>query len=217
MNNNLIIVVDRQFASGGMEICTKLSEEFGIPLYSKAIIRDAIIEKGYNPALFDNAEEIANNSLIYSLSMGIYAKDPNISFDSSGITLGHSVNRVQSEIVEELCSKGPCIFIGCCADYILGEYPGCIKIFIKAKMDFRIKRAKEVENLGEDIGENAIRRRDRQRESYHNCFADASFGSAENYHLLIDSSLIGIDHSAEVLIGYIKRFLSQNADIVSGK
>lgn len=213
MNNNLIIVVDRQFASGGMEICHKLSKQLNIPLYSKSVIREAIIKRGFNPALFDNAEEIANNSLIYSLSMGIYAKDPNISFDVSNLSLGHSINQVQSEIITELSEKAPCIFIGCCADYILNDYPGCLKVFIRANMDFRIQRARKFENLGEEVSENTIRRRDRQRESYHNCFADASFGCAENYHLSLDSSLIGIDNTAEVIAKYAKYFADTHTDI----
>lgn len=211
MNNNLIVAVDRQFASGGIEICNNLSKHFDIPLYGKSVIRDAIVKKGFKPDIFDNAEEIANNSLMYSLSMGIYSKTNGNQLDISG----HSINQVQSDVVTELSQKGPCIFVGCCADYILNDYNGCIKIFIKAGMDFRIERARKLDMLGLNCGENDIRKQDRQRENYHNCFADGSFGCAENYHLIVDSSLVGVDKASVIIADYINAFLSEHPQISS--
>lgn len=213
MNNNLIIIVDRQFASGGMEICEYLSQHFNLPLYNKKYIRNQIEKKGYNPILFDNAEELANNSLIYSLSIGIYAKEKNLGLNPNNLSSGHSINQVQSEIIIELANKGPCIFIGCCADYILRDFPGCVKIFIKADMNSRIKRARQREGFSENDGENAIKRRDIQRESYHSCFADGSFGSNDNYHLVIDSSFVGIEKCEQIIIEFINDFLESHKDI----
>lgn len=211
MDKNLIIIVDRQFASGGMEICEYLSTYFNLPLYNKKYIRDQIEKRGFNPVLFDNAEELANNSLIYSLSLGVYAKEKKLTPNS--LTMGHSINQVQSDIIIELANKGPCIFIGCCADYILREFPGCVKIFIKADINSRLKRAREREGFTENDGENAIKRRDIQRESYHSCFADGSFGSNDNYHLVIDSSFIGIDKCKEIIVKFINDFLNSHKDI----
>jgi hypothetical protein len=215
VNNNLIIVVDRQFASGGREISAKLAERFNMPVYDKSTVRNAVIKQGLNPLIFDNAEEITNNSLIYSLSMGVYSKNKDKVFDPSSITLGHGINYVQSQIVTELAKKGPCLFVGCCADYILRQYKGCVKVFINADIDFRIKRAIKVEGLPSDIGENYIRKRDRQREGYHNCFADGSFGSPENYHLTLCSSFVGIDCSVDIIYQYVKGFLNKNSDIAT--
>lgn len=213
MNKNLIIIVDRQFASGGLEICEFLSKHFNLPLYNKKYVRDQIEKKGFDPVLFDNAQELANNSLIYSLSIGIYAKEKNLGLNPSSLSMGHSINQVQSDIITELANKGPCIFIGCCADYILRDFPGCVKIFIKADMNFRIKRARKREGFSENDGENAIKRRDIQRESYHSCFADGSFGSNDNYHLVIDSSFIGIEKSEQIIVDFINNFLESHKDI----
>ena len=67
-----IITITRQYGSGGHDIGKALSERLGIPFYDKELISLAAKESGISPEVFENVDEKATNSLLYSLSLGLY-------------------------------------------------------------------------------------------------------------------------------------------------
>lgn len=72
MSCNNIITITRQYGSGGHNIGKALSERLGIPFYDKELISLAAKESGISPEVFENVDEKATNSLLYSLSLGLY-------------------------------------------------------------------------------------------------------------------------------------------------
>jgi hypothetical protein len=58
------------------------------------------------------------------------------------------------------------------------------------------------ENLSEKEAEELIRRKDKTRQTYYNYFTFGSWGSADNYDICIDSSLLGIEGTAEAVIDF---------------
>ena len=196
MKNNLVIAIAREFGSGGREIGQLVAKKLDIPFYDKGIITQAAKESGIDERIFENVEDIANNSLIYSLSMGIYnpgrfARLPNYSINDE-------VYRVQTEIIRKVAGEGDCVIVGRCADYLLNENPRCVRVFVHADIDIRLKRAIEVYGLPKDTGENFIRKKDRRRASYY------QWGDYENYHLILDSGAVGIENASEVILAYAK-------------
>ena len=73
MKTNYIITIARQFASGGHDIGQMLAEQLEIPFYDKELISLAAKESGMDPDVFSKVDERAANSLLYSLSMGLYS------------------------------------------------------------------------------------------------------------------------------------------------
>ena len=53
-------------------------------------------------------------------------------------------------MINELASKGNCVVIGRCADYILRNRPHCMRIFLHAPAEYRVKRIMRTENLSHD-------------------------------------------------------------------
>ena len=72
MSKNFIITIGRQFGSGGREIGEALAKKLDIPYYDKELISLAAKESGMDSEVFDHVDERATNSLLYSLSMGLY-------------------------------------------------------------------------------------------------------------------------------------------------
>ena len=73
MNRKTVITIARQFGSGGREIGKKLAQELSIPFYDKELITLAAKESGMSPEIFENIDETAASSLLYSLAMGAYS------------------------------------------------------------------------------------------------------------------------------------------------
>ncbi|MBQ7201446.1 MAG: cytidylate kinase family protein, partial [Eubacterium sp.] len=68
---NKVITINRQYGSGGREIGRELATIYDIPFYDNEIISRAAKESGFAEAAFENAEEKATNSLLYSIAMGM--------------------------------------------------------------------------------------------------------------------------------------------------
>ena len=121
MSTNTIITIERQYGSGGHLIGEKLAESLGIPFYDSELIKVAAKESGICEEIFESFDEKPTTSFLYSLVMDPYSLGYNSnSFD---LPLNHKVFLAAFDTIKELASKGPCVFVGRCADYAI------IKVF----------------------------------------------------------------------------------------
>lgn len=200
---NKIITISRQFGSGGREIGKKLAEKLGISFYDNEIIERAAKESGFAPAAFENAENKATNSLLYSIAMGMNAYG-NQELGFTHLSLDDRIYLAQSEVIRKVAQEGPCVIVGRCADYVLKDVPDVINIFIWAPLEYRVKRAIEVNNLSIVKAEEQILKIDKRRANYYTYHANEKWGKAENYHLSIRSDYIGIDNCVECIKAYVE-------------
>lgn len=201
-----IITISRQYGSGGREIGKKLAASLNIPFYDNELIARAVKESGFAAAAFENAERKATNSLLYSIAMGLNAYGSQ-ELGFTHLSLDDRIYLVQSDVIRKVAQEGPCVIVGRCADYILKDMPDVVNVFIWAGLEFRKKRAMELEHLPKDKVEEEIRRIDKRRANYYNYHANEKWGKAENYHLSLRSDYIGIDNCVECIKNYIEHKL----------
>lgn len=198
-----VITISRQYGSGGREIGKKLAEKLGIPFYDNELIERAAKESGFSTAAFENAENKATNSLLYSIAMGMNAYG-NQELGFTHLSLDDRIYLAQSEVIRKVAQEGPCVIVGRCADYVLKDMPDVVSIFIWASLDFRIKRSIENDNLSAVKSEEHILKIDKRRANYYNYHANEKWGKAENYHLSIRSDSIGIDNCVDCIKVYVE-------------
>ncbi len=194
-----IINVGRSFGSGGGYVGQAVAAKLGIPFYDNELISKSAEENGYSRDLFASGERKRS---IFSAS----------SFFTSGrmsLTEGAYVNedllfKAQSEVIRSIGEKGNAVIIGRCADYILRDL-SCLNVFVDGPEKYRIERIMKAEGLTESEAEKLMRRKDRTRETYYNYYTFGQWGHASNYHLCVDSSILGIDGTAEYIIDFGRR------------
>lgn len=175
------IVIDRQYGSGGHEIGERLAEKLSYAFYDREIIQTAAGSTGYTPEFITRREERMTNSLLYDLVTQMYAYSEEKSAPDDAIF------KAESEVIRQAVDQGDCVIVGRCADRILKDHP-CLKIFLSAPMDFRIKRIMERENVGEQEAKKMIQQNDRRRSEYYRYYTGKIWGMASNYHLCVDTS-----------------------------
>ena len=202
---NRIITIGRQFASEGSEIGKKLSELTGIPCYDREALV-AIAEKhGIPPETFEKADEQATSSFLYSLAMSSYSG--NIAhFGMNDHILTDRVFNIQSAEIKKIAEAGDCIIIGRCADDVLSGCDGLLKIFIHAPLEHRVNVLKKHGEYDENSARKYIAKSDKKRASYYNFYTGKGWGDPKNYHLNIDSSLLGIDGTAKMIQYLVEEF-----------
>lgn len=202
MDNKYIITIARQFGSGGRAIGEKLAQKLSVDFYDKELISLAAKESGMSPEVFEKVDETAANSLLYSLSMGLY--NFSSGFSAMGdLPINDKLYTLQHKIIREIAAKGPCVIVGRCADYILKDKKNCISVFIHADMEYRKERAVKVHNIDKDRAEHIISKTDKSRANYYSFYSGQKWDLAGNYDLCIDSSKLTEDQIVDLIISYI--------------
>ena len=196
-----IINIGRSFGSGGGSVAEAIGARLGIPVYDNQRVSQYAEQNGYSKSLFAKGEERPS---LFSFSS--FFASGRMSYDdaSSGYVNDNLLFKIQSEVIRSIAEKGDAIIIGRCSDYILRDMH-CLDVFISAPMDYRIGRLAENEHLSKEDAEELMRRKDRIRETYYNYYTFGAWGVASNYDLCVDSSLLGIEGTAEFIIDFGRR------------
>ena len=199
---NKIITITRQFGSGGREIGKKLAEAYGIPFYDNEIISRAAKDTGFAEAAFERAEDKASNSLLYSIAMGMNVfSSQDVGF--SGLSLDDRIFLAKSKVIRNVAKEGPCVIVGRCADYILKNQENVVNLFIRATLDFRIKREIEVEGIPKEKSAEMVMKKDKSRANYYKYHSGERWDNVLNYDFAIRSDLCGIDGTVACLKAYL--------------
>lgn len=193
-----IITIGRQFGSAGREIGYKVAGDLGIKLYDKEMLDRASKESGICQELFETHDEKPTNSFLYSLVMDTYS----LGYSSGSYTdmpINHKVFLAQFDAIKKIADEGPCILVGRCADYALEEYDNVLTLFIHASMDARIRRIARIYDLTDAKAKDMIIKTDKKRSSYYNYYSNKKWSSADSYHMCLDSSVLGIEGTAEAI------------------
>lgn len=206
-DNELIINVGRQFGSGGRLVALALGRKLGIPVYDQELIAKAAEQSGFSKELFANSDEKRNLLALSSfiVDVGRFGSADNYMSDNQLFV-------IQSNVIRSLADKGPAIFIGRCSDYILRDRK-CLDVFVTATDDVRIKRIAERMHITPEQADSLMRKKDRTRETYYNYYTFGNWGVASNYDLCVDSSVLGIEGTADMIIDFCRRagLLSKDA------
>ena len=193
-----IITIGRSFGSAGGHIGHAIGQKLGIPFYDNELISKVAEEEGYSKGLFAQAEEKS----LFSFSS--FFASSRLGYMDGGYVNDNVLFKIQSEVIRNIAERGDAILIGRCADYILRDMD-CLNVFISAPEEYRIKSLMKSENISADEAEKLMRRKDRTRETYYNYYTFGAWGHASNYHLCVDSSILGIDGTAELIVDFGRR------------
>lgn len=201
MNKIPVIVIGREFCSGGAEIGHRLALHYNIPYYDRSIIDKTAEVLEISKQIVATHDEkpfgfFEFTSLPYRDSW--YMEDP-----SALLPIGMRVADAQFDIIKKIAEDGPCIFVGRCADYILRDHPSVLKVFIYADESSKIERAKKLYGLNDKTAKRIINKTNRARANYYNKFTHQKWGDRNNFDLYINAGAIGTDQAVKMIQYYI--------------
>lgn len=208
MAKKCIITIGRQFGSGGRYVGRLLAEKLSIPFYDKELLSEAAKQSGICEEIFEEHDEKPTRSLLFSLVTGMqhHMGTGNFYMD---MPLNHRIFLAQFDAIRKLAEEGSCVIVGRCADYVLRENPDTVSIFVKADMPSKIQRAVTYYGVEKDKAEERIRKADKQRASYYNYYATATWGDVDNYDLVVDTGALGVEGAVELIAKFLE--LRENA------
>ncbi|MGN0484597.1 MAG: AAA family ATPase [Lachnospiraceae bacterium] len=196
------VTITRQFGSLGRPIAKRMSELLGVEYYDREIV-DMTAKKLNLPVSEVSDQEESVKTAFFKMRYP---------FGSGTTQVQDSIFLAQQRIISEFVKHKSCIVVGRCSDYILKNMENCIHIFIYAPYEQRLKNCVEDLHLTESEAKKMIEEVDKARDSYHKHYAGYLPQDIHSKQLLIDSSILGVEGTAEYLVDLVKRKFSDETE-----
>lgn len=197
-----IITIGRQLGSGGKRMGLQLSQLLNIPCYDKELIQLASLESGLGKEFFEEFDEKSSYSFFgkyFGFRSGF------MGYSEVNYLCNETLFKIQSDVIRNLAEKESGIFIGRCADYILRDFPNCLKIFLSADRKDRVQQIIQDEKLTEKEAQVRIEQCDKNRSSYYNYYSNKVWGMASSYDFCFNTSFLSIEEIIELIEEQVKQ------------
>ncbi len=192
VKDHVVITVSREYGSGGRYVGRLIADKLGIKFYDKEIITKLAEVTGLSEEYIENNEQKRDASAI--LNNGFYM----------GLDNADELFVKETELIKELAAKESCVIIGRCADFILKDEKNVIKVFVYSGMEDKIKRATQIYGYEEEKAKKEIERIDKLRANHYKHYTDKDWKDFNNYDICINSDLLGVEKSADVICDMVK-------------
>ncbi|MCD8230444.1 MAG: cytidylate kinase-like family protein [Clostridiales bacterium] len=197
-----VITITRQFGSMGRPIAKLVAEKLGIEYYDRDLVDKAADKLNLPVSTVDREEETALAASQHQKNLFFYMEYP---MGKGTTATQEKIFETQKNLIEFLAEKDTCVIVGRCADFVLSDMENAAHIYIYASYDARLKHC--IEDLG--MEENEARRMiasvDKAREAYHLNFAGYKPDDKRFKDLMIDSSFLGVEGTADFLVDVIRK------------
>ncbi len=183
-----IITIARQHGSSGKQIGKLVAKRLGIPFYYKEMTALAAQESGLDKEFISDINKDSPDHL-----RSLYLST----------SVVQQAVAAQDKIIRKIADEGSCVIVGRAADYVLRDYNDVVRIFVHAPEEYRIGRVMEIYGDSKDEAKKNIRRSDSARSAYYKSISGNDWGKADNYDLMLDSS-VGVDAAVDAICTFIK-------------
>ena len=185
-----IITLCREYGAGGHSIGQRVASELGIEFYDKDIIRSSAEALGIDPAQLEAEEEEISRSEAFLRTITPMSYERKDAFYDA-----------ESDAILKLAAQGPCLILGRCADAVLraAGVPS-LNVFLFADEEHRAKRVGELihSDSAAEI-QRVMKKTDQARRSYYTHYTGKTWGDHRNFHLSLDSGILGYDACVRII------------------
>ena len=187
-----VITIGCEYGAEGNAIGKKIAQDLGIPVYDRETVDAIIDEVGIPQDIMDKVE-----SGLTIAGKGVEGQERGSFSKLSDLT--ERAIHVQKQIIRKLAARESCVFIGRSADYILKGQENMLSVFVYAPDEVRIANVMKSHNLSEKDAKLLISEKDKRYHIRHLAFTGSNRGDRHNRNLLVDSSMLGVDGTAEYI------------------
>jgi CMP/dCMP kinase len=205
----MAITVSRQMGSGGTDIGYKVAKALGFSYVDREILSRAASLLNRDEVSLEEYEEKSSGfmeNLLRTFALGTpetaYMPKERPVYDRDLFTL-------ESKIISEIVDKHDAVIMGRGGFSLLKGRPKTVHLFIHAPRDYRIERVLKAGSAGDSReAQSRIDESDRRRTKFVRDMIGTEWTDGRNYHLCIDSSIVGISECVRIVVDFVQTALS---------
>jgi len=201
-----VVTVSRVLGSGGDEIAAKVAEGLGYELVDKALIIKVAERAGVSVENAANLDEKYRSRVVEWLRGFIEPRMGKILTDG-GVDLDpETYVEYCKTVIEGLAETGNVVIVGRAGQFILRDRDNAFHVRINADRKFRLERLVSSRGVSEREALEMMKKSDNMRKNYMERYLKADWNDMTAYHLIVDSSRLGIDLAASVIVDAVRKF-----------
>lgn len=199
-DKHFVITVGCEYGSGGPQIAKMVADRLGIEYYNRDLVDKVVAHIGVDKGLVEEADTKIGVRYAFDTSYGVrYAN------------LSNRVIDAQFQAINDFANKSSCVIVGRSSDYILRNRDDVLKVFIYAPQEDEIAavmKEKGIKNMRKAKEEwESV---DKAQHARHEYITGKKRGDRHTRDMLINSSILGWDETADMIIDMIDRKFEQD-------
>jgi cytidylate kinase len=194
-----VVTVSASYGAGGSQIAPRLAERLDLPLLDRAI-PTAVAERLAVPLGDAEAHDEAVRSVLERLLLRFAPAAQTFAGASPApeIVDERSYLRCTEDVIRERAAHGA-VILGRAGAVVLRDEPDALHVRLDGPRERRLAQAMALNGIDRETAERVMRETDRARETYVQQFYGVDAHTSELYHLMIDSTKIGLDACVELI------------------
>lgn len=199
-DRHFVITVGCEYGSGGPQIAKMIADRLGIEYYNRDLVDKVVAQIGVDKGLVEEADTKIGVRYAFDTSYGVrYAK------------LSNRVIDAQFQAINDFANRSSCVIVGRSSDYILRNRDDVLNVFIYAPQEDEIAavmKEKGIKNMRKAKEEwESV---DKAQHARHEYITGKKRGDRHTRDMLINSSILGWDETADMIIDMIDRKFEQD-------
>ena len=199
-DRHFVITVGCEYGSGGPQIAKMVADRLGIEYYNRDLVDKVVAQIGVDKGLVEEADTKIGVRYAFDTSYGVrYAN------------LSNRVIDAQFQAINDFANRSSCVIVGRSSDYILRNRDDVLNVFIYAPQEDEIAavmKEKGIKNMRKAKEEwESV---DKAQHARHEYITGKKRGDRHTRDMLINSSILGWDETADMIIDMIDRKFEQD-------
>lgn len=199
-DRRFVITVGCEYGSGGPQIAKIIADRLGIEYYNRDLVDKVVAQIGVDKGLVEEADTKIGVRYAFDTSYGVrYAN------------LSNRVIDAQFQAINDFANRSSCVIVGRSSDYILRNRDDVLNVFIYAPQEDEIAavmKEKGIKNMRKAKEEwESV---DKAQHARHEYITGKKRGDRHTRDMLINSSILGWDETADMIIDMIDRKFEQD-------
>lgn len=198
-----VVTISASYGAGGAFVGPAVAEKLGLPFLDRAIPTAVAKDLGISLEEALNREEQVQSWLMRMLSAAApLSSQWVIGFEPPpGALLGDGdVHACTERAVRAAVREQGGVILGRAAAIVLRDHPTALHVRLDGAPERRVRQAMRLLGVGEREAREALVRNDDARTAYVRHFYRTDPASIEHYHLVLDSTRIGLDTCTDIIV-----------------
>ena len=198
---NVVITIGREYGSGGRYIGKEVAKKLNINFYDKELLQKTYERNNCNYTKLEQYDETKRNAILKAMDL-LNSNNSDAAFEDDNCQI------LISKTIIDLAQNESCVILGRNSNKLLKNNKNVINIFIYSNdLDFKVKRKMEIEKLSYKEALNKLKQVDKKRKKYYEYVnKNHIWGDKKDYDFCIDSSVLGIDGTVDLIVDIYKNF-----------
>ena len=195
-----VITISRQKGSGGAYLGKRLASRLNVLYLDREIVSQAAKELKTPVESLETRDEKLTPFWRSLLESYAYITPTPYVPPPLHMPTDRELYSTESNIITRIAQQHSAVIVGRGGYYVLRQHPRHLSILLHADIAFRQKRVQELYSMSAEESQKLIKSIDKEREHYLRVLTGQNCMGARQYHLSIDTSVVGLEAAEEIIL-----------------